>query len=729
MGPWTVGSLGASHLNVGTFKSTWVLAGVLAWVLGARGLLAQAPAALPQSGAVQEVNRDQAPATRIPQQKVVGYAALQGMVLDTAGRPVPGAQAQLTGMDGRALPSVGVSGDGIFRMLRIPPGMYRLVVTRMNGAGKAERPEVELKAGEVLSVEIHLAVVMGTFTQPIPQAMQELDEQGYKELSRRPDADGAVVVPQEVPLPAAAANFQPQRDRWEVPFPSYRRYGGNGESPYVLGHWYDPFNRNVLKADKPLFGRTFFEFTGDSITAAEGRRLPTPSGQSTESVARPQFFGKGGAFFVAETVRATFDLSHGDTPSFKPVDWRVRVTPTVNVNYLRAREYQVVGPDVRQGTTRVDAHFGLQEAFGEVKLHDLSPNYDFVNVRVGIQQFVSDFRGFIFAEEQPGVRIFGNLKSNRVQFNLAGFDLLEKDTNSGLNTFHRRGREVALANVFIQDFLTEGYTAQFSYHFVRDQASTYYDENGRIERPAPIGNVIPHRVDANYYGWTGDGHIGKYNIDHAFYQVTGTDQFSQLAGKRVDINAQFAAAELSQDHDFYRLRASFLYASGDDDPRDGTARGFSSIVDGVAFAGGEFSFFNREGIPLTRAGVALTAPDSFLPDLRASKDEGQSNFVNPGLYLYNVGTDVDVTPKLRIVGNVNFLQFARTQPLIFLLQQNGIRRTIGIDSGVGALYRPLLSDNIVIHAGITGLAPFRGLRDIYTSQVLLSGFVVVKFQF
>ena len=125
----------------------------------------------------------------------------------------------------------------------------------------------------------------------------------------------------------------------------------------------------------------------------------------------------------------------------------------------------------------------------------------------------------------------------------------------------------------------------------------------------------------------------------------------------------------------------------------------------------------------------MTAPDSFLPDLRASKDQGQSNFVNPGLYLYNVGADLDVTQKLRIVANTNFMQFARTQPLIFLLQQNGIRRTIGMDSGLGAIYRPLLSDNIVIHAGLTTLVPFRGLRDIYTSQTLISGFFLVRFQF
>jgi hypothetical protein len=359
-----------------------------------------------------------------------------------------------------------------------------------------------------------------------------------------------------------------------------------------------------------------------------------------------------------------------------------------------------------------------------------------VNVRAGIQQFVSDFRGFIFADEQPGVRLFGNLKSNRFQYNLAGFDLLEKNTNSGLNTFARRGREVAVANIFIQDFFAHGYTAQFSYHFQRDNGSVHYNDNGLIVRPAPIGYVKPHRIDADYFGWTGDGHIGRLNVTHAFYEVLGHETYNQFAdvfhitqNYNTGINAQLAAAELSIDKDYMRFRTSFLYASGDGKPTNSTARGFSSIVDGVAFAGGEFSFFNREGIPLTRAGVQLKSPSSLLADLRSDKDEGQSQFVNPGVYLYEAGLDADLYPGLKLVANVNYLQFDRTEPIEFLLQQNGVRRSIGLDSGIGLIYRPKLSDNIIMHFGATDLVPFRGLRDIYTSQTLVSIFALIKFQF
>jgi hypothetical protein len=684
-------------------------------VLAGRSGFAQAPV---------QTQRTEPPQQRIPQQQTAKTGALQGMLLDENGRPLAGVRVQIANM-----PPTQTAGDGIFRLLAVPPGTYDLLLTPAGGV-TLHQGGVTINPGEVLSIEVDLSGAHAApLPMPIPQTPAELSGAGtYNELSRRPDAEGAVVPAKELTLPAAAQVFESMPDRWDTQMPSYHRYPAM-ETPYVLGHWYDPFNRNILKGDKPIFGRTFFTFTGDAITAIDGRRVPVPSDISTAQPGEFGFFGRGGQFFIAETLRNTFDLFHGDTTAFRPVDWRIRITPAVNLNYLDVRENGIVSPNVAAGTTRFDEHVGLQEAFVELKLADIGPSYDFVSVRVGIQQFVSDFRGFIYADEQPGARLFGNLKSNRYQWNLAGFDFLEKNTNSGLNTFSRRGRDMAVANIYIQDFLAKGYTAQFSYHFLRDNASTHYDDNGFLVRPAPIGQPAPHRIDSDYAGWTGDGHIGRTNITHAFYEAWGTDYFNQLAGKRNEINAQLAAVELSRDHNWLRFRISGLYASGGDNPRDGTARGFSSIVDAESFAGGEFSFFNREGIRLTGTGVALNAPDSFLPDLRSSKDEGQSNFNNPGLYLYNAGVDAKVLPTLKLTANANFMQFARTQTLIFLLQQNGIRRTIGTDASLGAVYRPFLSDNIVIAGGVAALVPGRGFRDIYTAQTLFSIFTTIRFQF
>jgi len=159
-----------------------------------------------------------------------------------------------------------------------------------------------------------------------------------------------------------------------------------------------------------------------------------------------------------------------------------------------------------------------------------------------------------------------------------------------------------------------------------------------------------------------------------------------------------------------------VYASGDDDPLDGKGKGFDSIYDNSNFAGGPFSFWVRSGIALTQTAVLLKAPGSLLPDLRSNKFEGQANFVNPGIMIAGLGLDADLTPKLRGIVNANYLRFDKTGNLDLLLFQPGIRKNIGLDLGAGFLYRPLLNENIVITAGVTGLIPGSGFEDIYTSS-------------
>src|SRR5207244_332416 len=175
--------------------------------------------------------------------------------------------------------------------------------------------------------------------------------------------------------------------------------------------------------------------------------------------------------------------------AFKPIDLALQLLGVYNNNYIDVEERNVVNPNPQNGTTREKEFWSLQEAFAEIHLRDLSNNYDFISLRVGMQPFVSDFRGFIFNDTNLGIRIFGNYDNN----------------------------------------------------------SRHYDKNGFITRPAPIGTVVDHYLQAYYLGWTGDGHIGWLNIDHAFYQVLGEDGLNGIAGRRVDINAQMAALELSVD--------------------------------------------------------------------------------------------------------------------------------------------------------------------------------------
>ena len=72
-------------------------------------------------------------------------------------------------------------------------------------------------------------------------------------------------------------------------------------------------------------------------------------------------------------------------------------------------------------------------------------------------------------------------------------------------------------------------------------------------------------------------------------------------------------------------------------------------------------------------------PNSILPSLRSSKTQGQANFVNPGIFIYNGGVDVEVTQRMKAIFNANYLRFHRTESLEYLLFQNRIRHDIGWD--------------------------------------------------
>jgi len=693
----------------------------------------QAQASTP-AGEAQETSRQGSPPRRVPRQ-TTAESALQGRVLDRDGRPAGGLTVSLdprqTGCPAASSRCGTTDADGIFRILAVTSGNYPFLIYQ-DGVQLFSKNSLHIGTGEVVTVQIELGFNLPAGKESlIPRHPSEANESTYRELSRHSLNDGMIVPPMQS-LPTDRQLYQQMPDRWNIQMPAYKRYANDPRSEYVLGHWYDPFNRNVYKGDYPIFGQqTFFTFNGESITALDGRRLPTPSSNYPAQPGEYAFFGNGGQFFLAQTFRMSFQLSHGDA-SFRPIDWQIRITPAANISYLKVRENGVVNVNPAAGTSRADGWVGVQEAFFEKKLKDLSPNYDFVSVRAGIQQFASDFRGFIFADEQPGVRIFGNLRSNRLQYNAAFFDLLEKNTNSGLNTFHRRYRQVGVANLYIQDFGFKGYTTEFSYHSSYDDATVHYDDNGFIVRPAPVGSVAPHSIRSYYAGWTGDGHVGRIDVDHAFYQALGQDSQNEITGRKANINAQLAALELSLDEDWVRFRGSFFYASGDAHPHDAKdriARGFDSIVDNESFAGGEFSFFNRESIRLTGTGVVLNSGDSFLPDLRSSKDEGQSEFVNPGLYLWNAGADFKLTQDIKLVSNVNYMRFVRTEPLEFLLFQSPIQHGVGVDSSLGLIWRPKLSDNIVVKAGFADLVPAQGLRQIYQSKTLISGFGVVTYRF
>jgi hypothetical protein len=526
------------------------------------------------------------------------------------------------------------------------------------------------------------------------------------------------------------ADFEPTPDRWRIGLPRWDRTPVPSEdlvsydTPYSFGGPANPYRQNVLKGDYPVIGQnTFFKFALTSDTVFEARDLPTPAGVSTARPNTAEFFGSGQQLFLTTYLGLSFELLHGNA-AFKPPDWILKVTPVFNVNYLSVDENNVVNIDVREGTTRTDGHVGLQEAFFEKHLGDLSASYDFLTLTVGIQPFVSDFRGFLFVDSNLGARASFNLGNNRWQVNLAGFYMLEKDINSDLNTFDARDQIVVVANVYRQDFVFLGYTIQGSVHYNRDNASSHIDENGFPVRPPVLGDAQPHQLDIVYVGLAGSGHIDRVNLTHEYFFAYGEDSHNPIAGRPVDVAAHMFFLELSVDYDWYRPRFSFLFASGDDDPFDGRAKGFDSIIDIPNFAGGGSSYWIRQSLRLL--GVGLNQRFSAYPDLRAAKFQGQANFVNPGIFLWNAGLDADLTQEVNASLNVSYLRFAETAVLEPFLNQNDIPEEIGFEVSLGARYRPLLTNNVELSGGLSAFFPGSGFEDIYeVDDTLYSAFLQV----
>ena len=257
-------------------------------------------------------------------------------------------------------------------------------------------------------------------------------------------------------------------------------------------------------------------------------------------------------------------------------------------------------------------------------------------MRAGIQPFVSDFRGLIFSDFNLGARLFGNAANNRWQYNLAYFDLLEKETNSELNTFEKREQKVFIANVFRQDSFTKGYTLSLSFHRSEDErrrSSTTTRTTSWCGRHAS-GRPACTRSIANYVGLAGDGHVGRINVSHAVVLRVRHDEDHVAGGGRARTSARgMAALEASIDKDWARFKGSVFFASGDDDAarRDGAAAS-TAIYDNIEL--------RRRAVQLLEPlrhrphadGGAAQGPGQ--PAARAcasNKFEGQANFVNPGL--------------------------------------------------------------------------------------------------
>ncbi len=515
-------------------------------------------------------------------------------------------------------------------------------------------------------------------------------------------------------------DFSGYPDRWRLV--SALGYPEDLRNPYRGNNW--------LKGDRPAFGEDWFvSLTGVSDTVLEGRRFPTPvGGPVANDPGSLDVFGSGAQLGFAETLLMEAVLYKGNTV-FMPPEWEFRIVPAFNLNYAQAGERGFLEAPADAGTTRRDGTVGLQGLFVDRHLRDVSEHYDFDSVRIGIQPFTADFRGFLFQDSPLGIRLFGIRDNNRYQYNLAWFRRLDKDTNSGLNAILDRGLpairddDVFVANVYAQDTPFPGFTSQVVavYNRNREGGDLQYDDNGFIQRPASIGIEQGRDYDVVYLGLNGDGHVRRFNLSISAYAALGDETRSTFSAAGGDIRAFFLAAEASRDFDWIRARVSALYASGDDDPFDGKAQAFDAIFENPLFAGADTSFWIRQPVPLIGGGrVGLSGRNGLLNSLRSSKEFGQSNFSNPGTVLLGVGADLDLSPTLRVSGNANELWFADTATVEVARNQGGIDEHLGLDVSVALTWRPLAIQNVVLRLSGAALLPGKGYQQLFGDEVAYS---------
>lgn len=514
-------------------------------------------------------------------------------------------------------------------------------------------------------------------------------------------------VPRPRPQDYVAAVAIP--DRWRVL-----------QSLGLLYDWYDPYNQNVLKGDFPVKDDWFFNVTAVSDTFLELRTVPAPVGlQSTASAGSNDVFGSYEQSAVIQNVALEFVYYQGDTV-FKPVDWEFRFTPVFNINYTVVDEILAVNANPGEGTVRTRTDVGIQSAFVDKHLRNVSDNYDFDSLRVGIQPFSSDFRGFLFQDAPFGIRLFGNRANNKIQYNAAWFRRLDKDVNSGLNDVGAGLREddLFIANLYWQDQPSLGFNSEFLLAYNRNrETETVFDANNFITRPASIGLERPRKYDVIYLGLGGDGHFGRLNLTTMFYWVTGKERGGVFTGTDSDVNGLFFAAEPSIDFDWTRVKLSLLYASGDSNPYDDESQAFDAIFENPIFAGADTSYWVRQATPLIGGGrVALSSRNGLLNSMRSSKEQGQSNFTNPGLILLGGGADFDVLPQLRLSFNANYLRFAETAVLEYARATRDIDEEIGFDVSAALIWRPYMTQNIVTRLSFARLFAGKGFVDLYGDE-------------
>ena len=124
-----------------------------------------------------------------------------------------------------------------------------------------------------------------------------------------------------------------------------------------------------------------------------------------------------------------------------------------------------------------------------------------------------------------------------------------------------------------------------------------------------------------------------------------------------------AAVELSYDRDWVRFRTSYFCGVGRRRrQRRPRPTGFDTIFDNPNFAGGEFSYWQRQQIELF--GVNLVQPHQPRARPALEQDPGADELREPGPATWSTSASTSTSRRsCELISNVNFLWFDQTEVL------------------------------------------------------------------
>jgi hypothetical protein len=543
-----------------------------------------------------------------------------------------------------------------------------------------------LAAAAMQAIAVEVDPNSGCTPQASEPVRQRPGEETPERLQQQAECDPTrLPIPSASPLPGSIPV-----DRWRII--DSLGHPDNRLDPYATN--------NPLKGDRPIWGPDGFSvLTVSSNSLLELRRVPASPAAATSQR----------QVFDSQTASIDAVLYEGDT-IFRPPDYQLRITPILN--------YSSTNTGAATTTTTT---VGAQAFFFEKHLRDVSANYDFDSVRIGIQPVTSDFRGFILADQPLGVRFFGTRDNDIYQYSAGWFRRLPKNAARQNNLGAPiPANDLLMANLYVQDLWKPGLTSEFVFIYDRSRApGTQVVLDGA--KPT-FTTGARHDYDVIYLGYAADGHIGRYNLTGSLYEVVGRESQGEFTARATRVQASFAALELSRDFDWIRVRASGLFATGDGNPLDGQSHGFDGINQSAIFAGSDSTFFIHQRLPLVVGAIDLKQRDSLFPSLRSTADTGESNFTNPGLELLGVGADLDLLPALRVSLDADRLAFENTASLRAVLGGAPVPRNIGTDASVDAIYRPFISQNLIARLSVAKLFPVPAARNLVGGTAPVSMF-------